>query len=80
MPVVRYRFQTRPVEPNPELLEAALAQTRGAQQDGSRWHELILEGLDEVDFGSIRYDVAPFLEDSSKADLLTASNLRRLIV
>lgn len=78
--LVWYGTRTPPVEPNQQLLQAALDQTEGVgAHDAARWREMVLKVLCELDVRAIRNDVAPFLETPTDANLLSESNLRRVL-
>lgn len=66
-----------PIEPNPILLRAAMAQS-GIEGYGD-WRIMIKERCAQVYFGAIASDVAPFLEHHEDARLLTRENLMSLL-
>ncbi len=71
-----YRSRRPPVEPNPVLLEAALAQY-GIRYDGD-WQKMIHARIANIDFDKITRDVEPFLEHREEARLLSAEYLDRM--
>ncbi|MFC1526108.1 hypothetical protein ACFL6X_04770 [Candidatus Latescibacterota bacterium] len=72
--------RTPAVEPNHGLLQSALDQTEGAAtHDAARWRDLVMSVLNQLDVHALRDDVAPFLEQSSDADLLTVDHLRAML-
>ena len=72
-----YRGHRPPIEPNLDLLQHALNQSQGEHAPCvKQWKELILDRLAGLDARSLAADVAPFLEHTSDAALLTEQNLR----
>lgn len=75
-----YLGQRPPVEPNLVQLQNALDQTQGTgRYDAGKWKTLSLERLSRIDAGRLAADVAPFLEDTTEASLLTEENLRSVL-
>ncbi|HQL85910.1 MAG TPA: nucleotidyl transferase AbiEii/AbiGii toxin family protein [Rectinema sp.] len=72
-----YESRRPPIEPNPILLRAAMAQS--GIEDYGDWRIMIKERSAQVDFGAIASDVAPFLEHHEDARLLTRENLMSLL-
>lgn len=72
-----YRTRRPPVEPNENLIEAALGQTgAGPIKD---WRQSVERRLADIDFRELRSDVEPFLERHEDAALLTKESLQVLI-
>ena len=68
------------VSPNLIQLQHALDQTQGdGAVDAARWKSLILERLQATDATKLAADVAPFLEHSEDAGMLTSENLSAAI-
>ena len=67
--------------PNLALLNNALAQTgwHGPEVSAESWKGLIAARVQDTDFGSLRQDVLPFLENPGDADLLTRKDLLGLL-
>ena len=67
--------------PNLALLNNALAQTawHGPEVSAESWKALIAARVQDADFGSLRQDVLPFLENPGDADLLTRKDLLGLL-
>jgi len=67
--------------PNLALLNNALAQTgwHGPDVSAESWKGLIAARVQDADFGSLRQDVLPFLENPADADLLTTKDLLGLL-
>jgi hypothetical protein len=78
--LVWYLSQVPPVTPNVPLLQAALNQTRGADEvDARAWRALVRKRLGSLDVKAIRDDVSPFLERREDAGLLARENLLGLV-
>ena len=72
-----YRARRPPVEPNLELLQHALDQTRGANDiQASAWKQLILDHLSDLPWDTLSADVAPFLERPEESNLITPDYIR----
>ena len=72
-----YRARRPPVEPNLELLQHALDQTRGANDiQASAWKQLILDHLSDLPWDTLSADVAPFLERPEESKLITPDYIR----
>jgi hypothetical protein len=75
-----YRSRRPPVEPNLELLGAALAQTHPELADSAaRWVQAVATRALRLDSDALRRDVVPFLERPSEAQLLDAKTLASLV-
>ena len=75
-----YGSRSPAVEPNPQLLQAALDQTEGTgAYEASCWRELVASMLARIDLRAVRDDVAPFLERPEEAQLMTEANLRQVL-
>lgn len=72
-----YESRRFPVEPNPILLHAAMAQS--GIEDSQDWRAMIKERSAQVDFEAIASDVGPFLEHHEDVQLLTRENLLALM-
>ena len=78
--VLWYRGRRPPVEPNLVLLQNALVQTLGKNApDAADWRRHSLATLARLDCATLREDVAPFLEHSGEADLLSVENFRTVL-
>lgn len=68
-------------EPNLNLLNSALAQTRwpGPQVSAENWRQLVAGRVETLDWKQIAADVEPFLERSADVALLTRENLSSLL-
>lgn len=76
-----YLSQRPPVQPNIDMLQKALDQTKGAGVLEARsWNVLVQNRLQSLDIATVLDDVRPFLERSQDAALLTRENLLRLVV
>ncbi len=67
--------------PNLVLLNHALAQTRwtGGELTGDNWRGLVRERLRLLDWKAIQADVRPFVEPGFDLNLLTLTNLERVL-
>ena len=67
--------------PNLVLLNNALQQTGwgGDSLTDQNWQQIIGEKIDELDWNRLIPDVRPFLENQAEVDLLSRTNLRRLL-
>jgi hypothetical protein len=67
--------------PNLVLLNNALQQTGwgGDSLTDQNWHQIIGEKIEELDWNRLIPDVRPFLENQEEVDLLSRTNLRRLL-
>ena len=75
-----YRSRSPGIEPNLELLQAALDQTEGVgRHDACRWRDVVRVQLARHDVVTLREDVAPFLQHPAEAELLTAEHLGRIL-
>lgn len=75
-----YRSRSPRIEPNVELLQAALDQTEGVgHKEASRWRALVRSQLAGHDVARLRQDVAPFLQHPHDAELLTTEHLERML-
>lgn len=72
-----YRGHRPLLEPNLVQLQNALNQTQGSSApDAAEWKRLLLTRLNGIDCRKLVDDVAPFLERSGEAALLTLQNFR----
>ena len=76
-----YLGQIPPIEPNPVLLENALAQVSQVNHydPEKRWKSSIANLLLGLDMEKLQADVRPFLENPGEADLLTREAFHRLL-
>ena len=75
-----YRSRRPPVEPNLQLLQAALDQTEGGgTESAAHWRELALRRLRSFDVSKLAEDVRPFLERPRDADSLSMDNLQSVL-
>ena len=75
-----YRAQSPPVNPNLNLLQAALDQTEGARAwPAKQWKETLRKRLKALDVEALREDVASFLERPVDKGLMTKEHLVRAI-
>ena len=75
-----YRSRSPGIEPNLELLQAALDQTEVVgRHDARRWRDVVRSHLARHDVVTLREDVAPFLQHPAEAELLTAEHLGRIL-
>ncbi len=75
-----YRSRSPRVEPNLQLLQAALDQTEGVgHHEAHRWPDLVRSKLAGHDVVRLREDVAPFLQHPSDAELLTTEHLTQIL-
>lgn len=75
-----YRSRSPRTEPNLQLLQAALDQTEGTGRlEARRWQDVVRAKLAGLDVVRLREDVAPFLQQPSEAELLTAEHLARAL-
>jgi hypothetical protein len=78
--LVWYLSQSPQIEPNLQLLQNALDQTRGIGRDDAHdWRALARSRLGALDMNEIARDVAPFLERPQDCALLTLENLMGLL-
>jgi hypothetical protein len=78
--LVWYLSQRPPVEPNLQLLQNALDQSRGLGRcDAHGWRALVRAKLGALDMEAISGDVRPFLERPQDSALLTRDNLMGLL-
>lgn len=64
------------VRPNLLQLQNALDQTQGANAiDAGKWRDLVVERIERLDEAALAADVAPFLEHSSDASLLSTEHI-----
>ena len=68
-------------EPNLDLLNNALAQTRrhGPQVMAENWRQLVADRVETLDWRQVAADVEPFLERPADIALLTRENLSSLL-
>jgi len=68
-------------KPNIVLLNNALQQTgwSGDSLTDQNWQQIIGEKIEELDWNRLILDVRPFLENQAEVDLLSRTNLRRLL-
>jgi predicted nucleotidyltransferase component of viral defense system len=72
-----YRGRRPPVEPNLELLQNAMDQTRGEGVfNAVQWKHHLMDTVGELDFSALAADVRPFLEHQEEATLLRMDNFR----
>lgn len=74
---VWYLSKTPPIEPNANLLNAALAQFDITY--AGDWRSLVLKKIQSIDFVAAQSDVRPFLEKPQEADYLTREFLEHLL-
>jgi hypothetical protein len=69
-------------DPNLDLLRNALRQTGWEAElpESNTWRGLVRQRIETVDWSQVLRDVAPFLETQEQMELLTVSNLDRLLV
>ena len=73
-----YRSRSPRIEPNLQLLQAALDQTEGVgRHEARRWQDVVRAQLAGLDVARLRQDVAPFLQQPSEAELLTVEHLEQ---
>jgi hypothetical protein len=73
-----YRSRSPRIEPNLQLLQAALDQTKGVgRHEARRWQDVVRAQLVGLDVARLRQDVAPFLQQPSEAELLTVEHLEQ---
>ena len=68
-------------EPNLELLNAALQQTRweGPAVTSQNWRDILLDRVTRISWDEARGDVRPFLERENDIDLVTKENCVKLL-
>jgi len=68
-------------DPNLTLLNNALSQTgwQGPRLTDRNWREILRLRVEELEWRSVREDVAPFLERAEEIELLTRENLIRIL-
>ena len=75
-----YRSRRPPAEPNLELLQNALDQTKDRGIFKARqWRTLVRYRIDSADFEAVLADVRPFLERQQEARMLTKENIAALL-
>lgn len=71
-----------PTEPNIDMLNAALRQTKPptVTLTDQTWRQAVLEKLRELDWETVEKDVVPFLVDQREIDLLNRDDIARILV
>lgn len=77
--LVWYLTEKQEVEPNLELLENALRQTGRANEDVTRWRELVAKRLEELDWSRIIEDLRPFVERQSDLEQINKERVEALL-
>lgn len=74
-----YRTQRPPIEPNLELLQAALHQTQDKPWPAEEWKARLSTKLEEVDWEKLVEDVGPFLEHPDDVKLLKPAFFQQIL-
>ena len=75
-----YRSQRPPIQPNLDLLQNALDQTRRADRfDAASWKGLLQDRIEHLEIRKLIHDVEAFLERPSEKDLFSRDTFLGLL-